>query len=124
GEGVAVDLATTAELDAALESAAAVCRDVVLEEYVEGEDLRVVVIDFEVVAAAIRRPASVQGTGGHTVAVLMEKQSRRRAAATGGESRIPVDGETRRCLARRGLGLDDVLPAGAEVRVRETANLH
>jgi D-alanine-D-alanine ligase-like ATP-grasp enzyme len=35
-----------------------------------------------------------------------------------------VDDETVRCLERQGLGLDDVLPEGREVRVRSTANLH
>ena len=41
------------------------------------------VIDHEVVAAAVRRPAEVVGTGRHTVRDLVEAQSRRRAAATG-----------------------------------------
>ena len=59
-----------------------------------------------------------------TVRELIEKQSRRRAAATHGESTIPLDGETVRTLARAGFGLDDVLPAGRELTVRKTANLH
>ena len=46
-----------------------------LEECVEGEDLRVVVIDHEVVAAAVRRPAAVIGNGAHSVAELIERQS-------------------------------------------------
>ena len=48
-------------------------------------------IDGKVVAAALRKPAEVVGTGKHTVRELIETQSRRRAAATGGESRIPID---------------------------------
>ena len=82
------------------------------------------VIDFKVVAAAIRRPAQIVGDGEHTVASLIESQSRRRAAATGGESRIPVDAETERCLGEAGLGFDDVLEARRVLRVRKTANLH
>jgi GNAT-family acetyltransferase (TIGR03103 family) len=124
GTGVAVNLSESAEVEEAIRAAAAHCDDVVLEEFVEGEDLRVIVIDSKVVAAAIRRPAAVQGTGRHTIAELIDKQSRRRAAATGGESRIPLDAETRRCLAKHGHALDDVLAAGERVRVRETANLH
>ena len=95
-----------------------------LEEFGEGQDLRVIVIDYQVVAAAIRRPPTVTGNGQAAVRELIEKQSRRRAAATGGESRIPIDAETRRCLARCGHDLDDVLPDGQTVAVRETANLH
>jgi GNAT-family acetyltransferase (TIGR03103 family) len=97
---------------------------VLLESYHEGEDLRVVVIGSQVVAAAVRRPAAVRGTGQHTVRKLIEKVSRRRAAATDGESRIPLDDETRRCVAAAGYTLDDVLPEGTELVVRRAANLH
>ena len=124
GQGVSVDITTADAMHAAVEQAHRICEDVVLESFVEGDDLRVIVIGEKVVAAAIRKPASIRGTGKHTIEQLIEKQSRRRAAATGGESRIPLDAETERCLEQQGLGLGDVLPQGREVRVRQTANLH
>ena len=124
GQGVSVNIDDPDELDAAVRHAAALCEDVVLEEFVEGSDLRVVLIDFDVVAAAVRRPAAIVGNGRHTVRELIEKQSRRRAAATGGESAIPFDAETERCLHRQGFALDDVVPEARELKVRETANLH
>jgi D-alanine-D-alanine ligase-like ATP-grasp enzyme len=77
-----------------------------------------------VVAAAVRRPARIVGTGRHTIKQLIQKQSRRRAAATGGESRIPLDSETRRCVAEQGYDLDDILAAEFRLEVRKTANLH
>jgi D-alanine-D-alanine ligase-like ATP-grasp enzyme len=97
---------------------------VLLEERVEGQDLRVVVIGHAVVAAAVRRPASVIGDGEHTVLQLIEAQSRRRAAATGGESRIPVDDGTVATVRAGGHEMDDVLAKGQELEVRRTANLH
>ncbi|HSK56386.1 MAG TPA: hypothetical protein VK908_14100, partial [Jiangellales bacterium] len=100
------------------------CPDVLLEECVEGEDLRVVVIDHQVVAAAVRQPATVVGTGRHTVRALIEAQSRRRSAATGGESSIPLDDSTAETVRAAGYGMEDVLPEGTELRVRRTANLH
>jgi len=124
GRGISVNLDTPEQVHAAVADARRHCPDVVIEEFVAGQDLRIVVIGYEVVAAAIRRPANVVGTGRHTVAELIDKQSRRRAAATGGESRIPVDEETRRCLRRSGLELDSVPEQGRELQVRETANLH
>jgi len=124
GRGVTVDIADRDELETAVTRAAALCEDVVLEEFVQGQDLRVVLIDFEVVAAAIRKPAAVVGNGRHTIRELIEKQSRRREAATGGESSIPLDDETRRVVERNGHSLDDVLPEGTELAVRATANLH
>ncbi|MEJ8566064.1 N-acetylglutaminylglutamine synthetase [Elongatibacter sediminis] len=124
GNGVSVNLSTPGELDAAVESARQACDEVLLEEYRKGRDLRVIVIDYRVVAAAIRLPPNVTGNGQLTIRELIDKQSRRRAAATDGESRIPQDAETERCVANAGYALDDVLEDGAVVDVRETANLH
>ncbi|MFD0981632.1 N-acetylglutaminylglutamine synthetase [Tropicimonas aquimaris] len=124
GEGVSVDLRTSEEVEAAVERARGVCSDIIVESYLEGDDLRLVVIDYKVVAAAIRRRPRITGDGKHTARDLIEAQSRRRAAQTGGESTIPLDAETERCLAMAGYGFDDVVPAGTEVTVRKTANLH
>jgi D-alanine-D-alanine ligase-like ATP-grasp enzyme len=66
----------------------------------------------------------VKGNGNSTVADLIAAQSRRRAAATGGESRIPMDAETERCVANAGLTMDSVLEKGKPLFVRRTANLH
>jgi D-alanine-D-alanine ligase-like ATP-grasp enzyme len=82
------------------------------------------VINFRVVAGAIRKPAEVVGTGQHTIKELIDKQSRRRAAATGGESRIPLDTETERCLSGQGYSLDSILTTDQVLAVRKTANLH
>lgn len=124
GQGITVGVRTTDELDAALERAGGQDTAILLEECVRGEDLRIVVIDGSVVAAAVRRPAEVVGTGQHSIADLIEAQSRRRAAATGGESRIPVDDLTIATVEAAGHSLGDVLPMGTVLRVRRTANLH
>ncbi len=124
GRGIAVGLTSVEETRAAIENARRYCADVLVEACVDGVDLRLVVIDYRVVAAAIRRPAQISGDGEHTIRQLIETQSRRRAAATGGESTIPIDGETERVVAGAGYGLDDVAPAGETITVRKTANLH
>jgi GNAT-family acetyltransferase (TIGR03103 family) len=124
GKGIAVNLTSIEEVETAIEHAAQFGGGVLLEQFCEGQDLRIVVINHQVVAAAVRQPATVVGDGQSTIAELIDKQSRRRAAATGGESRIPVDGETKRCLAGQGRKLDDVLPFGESLPVRRTANLH
>ncbi|SEJ40800.1 N-acetylglutaminylglutamine synthetase [Pseudomonas sp. NFR16] len=124
GQGVAVDLRTIDDVQAAVERARQFDSRVLLESFHEGLDLRIVVIGFEVVAAAIRRPAEIMGDGRHTVGQLIEAQSRRRAAATGGESKIPMDDETRRTVEDAGFTFDSVLPADQRLAVRRTANLH
>ena len=124
GKGVAVDLRSAEEVEQAIAAARAFDQQVLLESFHEGHDLRVLVIGFEVVAAALRHPAEVIGDGQRSIRELIEAQSRRRQAATGGESRIPLDEETRRILLNAGHDYDSVLPAGQHLVVRGTANLH
>lgn len=124
GKGITVGVSSAEELDAALARAREEHPHVLIEQRAEGDDLRLVVIDGKVVAAALRKPAEVVGTGHHTVRELIEAQSRRRAAATGGESRIPIDAVTESTVTEAGWSFDDVLPEGQRLRVRRTANLH
>jgi GNAT-family acetyltransferase (TIGR03103 family) len=124
GKGITVGVSGSDELDAALARAREEHPAVLIEQRAPGDDLRLVVIDGKVVAAALRKPAEIIGTGHHKIRELIEAQSRRRAAATGGESRIPVDEVTEATVAEAGFSFDDVLPEGQILRVRRTANLH
>ena len=124
GQGVAVDIRTPEVLRQAFATARQFHERVLLERFCTGSDLRVIVINYEVVAAAIRRPAEVRGTGRHSLRDLLDKVSRRRSMVTGGESSIPVDAETKRCIAAAGYSLESIVPEGELVQVRRTANLH
>ncbi|MCK9747849.1 N-acetylglutaminylglutamine synthetase [Pseudomonas syringae pv. syringae] len=124
GQGVAVDLRTIEDVQAAIEQARQFDTRVILESFHEGLDLRIVVIGFQVVAAAIRRPAEIIGDGRHTIKQLIEAQSRRRAAATDGESRIPMDQETERTVREAGFDYAHILPMDQRLAVRRAANLH
>jgi GNAT-family acetyltransferase (TIGR03103 family) len=124
GAGISVDVRSREDLSHAIEEARQHCNTVLLEEYATGFDLRIIVIDGRVVAAAIRKPPRIKGTGRNSVRELIEKQSRRRAAATDGESRIPFDRETLRCVNDAGYDMDEILPYAQDLTVRKTANLH
>jgi GNAT-family acetyltransferase (TIGR03103 family) len=128
-QGKGITVGVTVE-QGAVELAAAVARareefpEVLIEQRMDGDDLRLVVIDGRVVAAAVRLPPEVIGTGEHSVRDLIVAESRRRSAATGGESRIPLDAVTEATVNEYGWKFDDVLPQGKRLRVRHTANLH
>jgi len=124
GKGITVGVDGSDELDAALARAREHCPEVLIEQRARGDDLRLVVIDGKVVAAAIRKPAEVIGTGRHSVRDLIDAESRRRAAVTGGESRIPLDDVTEGTVREAGWSPEEVLPEGIRLRVRRTANLH
>ncbi|QGX39652.1 N-acetylglutaminylglutamine synthetase [Permianibacter aggregans] len=124
GKGITVDVQNKSDMQAAIAKAKQFDDEVLLEAFYPGEDLRIIVINHEVVAAAIRKPAQIVGDGKHDVDALIAKQSRRREAATGGESKIPIDDETRRCVLEQGYQMDTVLETGVTLKVRKTANLH
>jgi GNAT-family acetyltransferase (TIGR03103 family) len=127
GNGITVGVTVehgAGELAAAAARARVESPEVLIEQRVTGNDLRLVVIDGRVVAAALRLPPEVIGTGEHSVRDLIVGESRRRSAATGGESRIPLDEVTEATVGEHGWKLDDVLPQGMRLRVRHTANLH
>lgn len=124
GKGITVDVTDAAAMRRAIALARTISDPVLLEQMVEGEDLRIIVIGQEVVAAAVRQPATITGAEGRTIKNLLKRYNRRRRAATGGESAVPLDEDTRRCIRESGLAMDDVLPEGQPLRVRKTANLH
>ncbi len=124
GAGITVGVRDDAALDRALARAREVHPDVLLEQCVTGDDVRVVVIDDEVVAASVRRPPVVVGDGRATVAELVDALSRRRAEETDGAAHVPLDAVTLDVLAAAGVGPDDVLAEGTELAVRRTANVH
>ena len=124
GRGITVGVKDRDGLAVAVDAARALCPDVLLEERCEGEDLRVIVIAGEVVAAAVRCPPRVNGTGEDTVADLIGALSDERSAATGGAAAIPLDGTTEEVVREQGYQLDTVLPRDEEVAARHTANVH
>lgn len=123
GAGISLNVRTKHELKEAVKLARTVSQKVILEERVEGQDLRIIVIGYAVVAAALRKPPVVMGNGQHTILELIKKQSRRRAQATQGMSQIPLDDDLDDMINDAGYTLDDILPMGEELQVRQASNL-
>jgi GNAT-family acetyltransferase (TIGR03103 family) len=116
GRGVSVGVVDSDGLAAACDDARAVCPEVLLEQRCHGEDLRVVVIGDEVVAASVRRPPTVVGDGRRSVRELIESLD--------SEFPVPVDATTAAVVEAEGCAVNDVLPDGETLAVRRTANLH
>ena len=124
GQGVTCGIVTEDDLRAAWASAGRLREqpgDVVLEEQIEGIDLRVCVIGRRAVAAAVRLPSYVVGDGPHSLAQLIDqKQLQRDQNAYLAKAPLSVD--TARLL-RDGRTLDDVPVAGEVVLLTGPANV-
>ena len=123
GRGVSMGVRTLDELQAAIRFARTYEADVILEETVPGDDLRVILAGGKLAAAIRRRPAAVVGDGKRTVRQLILKQNAERRTSDP-SNQIPWNAETRRNLVELKQCPDDVPKLGEQVRVRLTNNYH
>jgi cyanophycin synthetase len=126
GRGVTVDVETDEGLRKAFRIAKEISRDVIVERYVRGNDYRFLVVNYQLVAAAQRVPARVEGDDVHTIQQLIDMQNADPRRGYGHEkvlTLIEVDEITRWLLEYYGKSLDTVLPAGEIFNLKTTANL-
>jgi cyanophycin synthetase len=126
GKGVTVNVQGEEALRAAFARAAEWSRRVIVEEFIEGDDHRVLVVGDRVVAASRRHPPSVTGDGSRTVRQLVEAENGNPLRGDGHAtplSRIPLDAGALEALAKQGLDFDSVPPEGTLVYLRGNANL-
>ncbi|MFO1059752.1 MAG: hypothetical protein U1E53_22635 [Dongiaceae bacterium] len=123
--GTAVTVRLTDE--AAIRQAFAAARrhgPVLVEEFIPGRNHRLLVMYGRFVSAVRQTPAEVTGDGRSSIRALVEAVNRTRSAGLSERwKKISLDAETERVLRDQGLRLEDVVPAGAAVRLRTQSNL-
>jgi cyanophycin synthetase len=127
GRGVTTGIAGSAELEAGFAAADAQGRrGVIVEQYFEGKDHRILVINGELAAVAERVPARVVGDGCSTIRALIERVNadpRRGEGHAKVMTRISEDAALTRHIARGGWTLESVPAVHEVVELRPTANL-
>jgi cyanophycin synthetase len=101
-------------------------RDVIVEQFFEGNDHRILVVGGKMVAVAERIPAHVTGDGISTIRQLVAEVNRDPRRGEGHENvmtRIRIDSHVEEFLARSGLTPDSIPEAEEAVQLRATANL-
>jgi cyanophycin synthetase len=99
-------------------------RSFLIEELVEGRDLRIFVTAEGWYAALLREPPSVVGDGVHSVRELVDRENTRRMSPRiNCLCPILLDAEVDRRLQRAGRALDAVPAAGEGVVLRNQANV-
>lgn len=126
GRGVALNLYTREQVAAAFANAREESHSVIVEQFSEGEDYRLLVIGRQFVAASRRRPAQVTGDGVHTVNELIaieNRDPRRSSDHSASLSRIRIDAVALAVLAEQGVTPETVLDKDRSVFIRRNANL-
>ncbi|WP_280554138.1 cyanophycin synthetase [Halomonas sp. 25-S5] len=126
GRGVSTNIEDDQALHDAFGIAAHRNPSVIVEQYIRGEDHRLLVIDGRLVAAARRRPAHVVGNGVDTLQALVDEENRDPRRGIGHENlltQIPLDEQSLRMIGQQNLTLQSVIPADEMVFLKPTANL-
>jgi len=126
GRGISPRLTGEESVRDAWQRASEISERLIVEQFAEGRDHRVLVIGGKLVAVAERVPAHVTGDGEHTIRQLIDianEDPRRGIGHTKVLTRLECDETTVEFLARSGLTLDSVPPNGAPVQLCATANL-
>jgi cyanophycin synthetase len=126
GNGATIKVETPAEAKIAFERARQFSKKIIIEEYINGKDFRVLIINKKFEAAALRTPASVVGDGVHTISELIDliNDDPRRGNGHDNElTRVEIDESCLELIAKKGYGLHTILPLGEECQLRPTANL-
>lgn len=121
GQGITVKLHTLDQLPEALTYARQYAQTVLVQQYQASPiDLRVLCINYKVVAVLERIPARVTGDGTQTVRQLIERQNQQRGAQyTADLSVIPME----RAAHYLGDAINDIPPEGEIVTVLGLANI-
>jgi GNAT-family acetyltransferase (TIGR03103 family) len=121
GRGISIDIRDPDELEAIIDTLLVTGDEtILLEQYMPGEDLRVIVIDGTFIAATHRVPPHVTGNGNDTIAKLIEYENTLRKP----HNQIPANYETERCIGMKGYTLDHVPEHGVRIAVRLNTNEH
>lgn len=126
GKGVAVNLHTREQIEAAYAVAAEISDEVLVERFIPGHDYRILVVGNKLVAAARREPPHVIGDGIRSVRELVDlinSDPKRGVGHATSLTRIRFDDIALAKLASEGLTADSVPAKGARVVLRDNANL-
>ncbi|NRA29366.1 MAG: cyanophycin synthetase [Parvularculaceae bacterium] len=126
GRGVSVNLQTPEEVEDAFDLAATHGSGVLVEQMIDGDDHRILVIDGKLCAAARRLPAHVVGDGTSTIRELIDVVNQDPRRGVGHENmltRLGTGPREEELLSEKGYTFDSVPPADEMVFLRKTANL-
>jgi len=124
GNGVSVNIRNEEDLTVAWKYAKNYHDQIVVEEFVKGVDVRVLIVGGKAFAAFIRVPANIIGDGGSTIAQLIKKKNLERMKNPRLAKKLIITDEAmKHFLGLQGYHMDSVLEKGEVVILHMKANL-
>ncbi len=126
GRGITTNVLNWEDALKAFKAAKKVSRSIIIEKFITGDDYRLLVINYKLVAAAKRTPAHVIGDGKSTVQELINKVNEDPNRGYGHEkvlTMIDVNDLTLSILKEKNKSLKSVLDKNEVLNLKDTANL-
>lgn len=126
GKGVTLKLETEREVRSAFRVAETYGNQVLVEEFIEGRNFRILIMGGKMIAAAERVPAHVVGDGALTIAQLVDQVNSQPERGEDHEkalTKIKIDPVVMMTLTQKELTLDSVPSENEVIYLRDSANL-
>lgn len=122
GIGVWTDIRTIEEVKAYYKNNKDLATTFMLEEQIEGDDLRIHVLGGKIVAACIRQPAFVIGNGVDTLKILIENR-RYEMQIQNPNNFLEVDKSTLDLLEQQEISLTDIPKLDCKIQLKKVSNI-
>jgi len=126
GRGITININNWEDALSAYNAAKEISRSVIVERFVTGDDYRLLVIDYKLVAAAKRTPAHVIGNGQDSIQTLINAVNADPRRGYGHENvltMIKVNEMTKKIIKSKNYTLETVLEKDEVLHLKDTANL-
>lgn len=126
GRGVTTNIRSKEQALKAFTLAKRISNAVIVEQFIEGDDYRLLVINHKLIAAAKRLPAQVTGDGVSTLQQLIDHTNADPKRGYGHEevlTYITIDDISEKLIREKGYSLETVLAKDEVMVLKDTANL-
>lgn len=126
GNGVILNIKNEKELLFAYKKLKDKFKDLIIEKYYKGNDFRVCVVNYKVVAVSHRVPPFVVGNGMDTIFDLINKLNNDPLRGDDHEkplTKVKLDEEVLKCISEQGKSLMEIIDKDEKIYLRRNANL-
>lgn len=126
GQGVILNIQDEKELLASYETLKKKYNNIIIEKYMKGNDYRVCLVDYKVVAVSLRVAPFVIGNGKDDLSKLIKKANENPLRGEDHEkplTKIKIDPELISCITNKGLTLNYIPREGEKIILRDNANI-
>jgi len=102
-------------------------RYLIVEELIQGNDFRLLILENKLLGAVKRIPPYLQGDGRHTIKQLIKISNQKERKNKAGRpapflKKIKIDFEVKKCLEEQGFSLNSIPFLGKKIKIRRNAN--